>query len=393
MAPLSDAVPEGPPGSTAPAAAGGEEPRKRGRRSCDGSEVRDLRLVQVAEGLDQPLYVTSHPHNAQELYVLEKTGDVKRVRPGQPTETLLSLEVMTDIETGLLGLAFHPRFGGDERRVYLHYVDPSGRTTLSSFRLEEARIDEGSEQVLFRVQQPAANHNGGMIAFGPDGLLYVALGDGGGRDDQFGNAQDLSTPLGAILRFDVEQPDEPPAGNLRGPDVDRHILHYGLRNPWRFSFDAATGDLFIGDVGQNDWEEIDALPGGAQSTNFGWPTFEGKHRCPGCTTNVPKPSPAMVPPIHEYPRGVAAAVTGGYVYRGEKIPSLRGRYLYADFVQSWIRTFTWDGQRVCDHQELTPLLDPERRLQGVASFGQGRDGELYVVSFAGGEVYRIERSQ
>src|SRR5690606_15091893 len=161
------------------------------------------------------------------------------------------------------------------------------------------------------------------------------------------------------------------------------------RNPWRFSFDAATGDLFIADAGQDHWEEIDALPAGASSTNFGWPTFEGTHRCPGCRTNVPEPSNDMKPPIHEYARGRAASVTGGYVYRGTKIPSLVGRYLYADFVQNWVRTLTWDGERACDHHDLTPELDPKRRLRGIASFGEDSDRELYIVSFLGGEVLRI----
>lgn len=359
------------------------------RRSCADSALGALRLRAVATGLSQPLYVLSEPGVAQRLYVLEKGGDVKRVVDGQTT-TLLSLDVETDIEMGLLGMAFHPRFGPDERRVYLSYVDPKGRSTVSAFRLEETRIDGSSEHVLLRVEQPAANHNGGMIAFGPDGLLYVGLGDGGGRDDRFGNGQNRGTPLGTIVRLDVETPDRRIEGNLSGDGVDPRVFHFGLRNPWRFSFDAKTGDLYIADVGQNHWEELNVLPRDAGSTNFGWPTYEGSRRCPGCKTNVPEPSPDMKMPVHEYPRGAAASVTGGYVYRGEKIPSLRGRYLYSDFVQSWVRAFTWDGRRACDHKDLTAALDAEGKLQGVASFGEDSDQELYVVSFVSGEVFRIE---
>lgn len=371
-----------------------EEPQpSEGRRRCDGSAPGSLRLTPVAQGLSLPLYVLSEPGSAQRLYVLEKGGRVKRVVDKGAPETILTLSVKTAVEMGLLGMAFHPRFGDEERRVYLSYVDADGWSRLSVFRMGEERIDPDSEQVLLHVEQPAPNHNGGMVAFGPDGLLYLGLGDGGGRDDQYGNGQNLATPLGTILRFDPERPDVPPAGNRSGEGEDRRIFHYGLRNPWRFSFDAVTGDLFIGDVGQNHWEEIDALPRGAPGTNFGWPTFEGTHRCPGCDTNVPEPSPDMVPPIHEYPRGSAASVTGGYVYRGKKIPSLYGRYVYADFVHGWVRALTWDGQRACDHYDLTESLDPDGRLLSVASLGEDSERELYVVSFSGGEVFRIDPGQ
>lgn len=359
------------------------------RRRCDGSAPEAVRLVQVVGGLQQPLYVTSEPGDAERLYVLEKAGKLKRVHAGGRTETLLDLPVRQDVEMGLLGMAFHPRFGEQERRIVLSYVNPDGWSIVSSFRLGEDALERDSEQVLVKVKQPAANHNGGMVAFGPDGLLYFGLGDGGGRDDQFGNGQNRSTLLGTIGRIDLEEPARALPGNLSGPDVDRRILHYGLRNPWRFSFDGATGDLYIADVGQDHWEEIDALPVGAPSANFGWPTFEGRHRCPGCRTNAPDPSADMKMPIHEYPRGSAASVTGGYVYRGTKIPSLVGRYLYSDFVHNWVRALTWDGERACDHHDLTSTLDPTGRLQGVASFGEDGDRELYLVSFLGGEVLRI----
>lgn len=372
-----------PPSSPPPVS----PPSEGARRPCDGSAPRGFRLARVAEGLREPLFVLSEPRDASRLYVLEKGGRVQRVT-GNETTTLLTLPVKTDVEMGLLGMAFHPRFGEDERRVVVSYVDPEGRSTVSTFEYAGDRIDRSSERVLVRVQQPAPNHNGGMVTFGPDGWLYVGLGDGGGRDDQYGNGQNLATPLGAILRIDVDDPKRAVPGNRTDEGADPRIFHYGLRNPWRFSFDRETGDLYIGDVGQNHWEEIDVLPAGAGSTNFGWPTFEGKERCPGCKTNVPPPQDDMVVPVHTYPRGTAASVTGGYVYRGSRIPALRGRYLYSDFVHGWVKTFTWDGTKACDHHDLIAELG-EGELQGVASFGEDSAGELYVVSFVSGEVYKL----
>lgn len=368
------------------AAAEGAEPARH--RTCDGSPPAGLRLVVVASGLSQPLYVTSEPSRSEPLYILEKAGRVRSLAGGE-LSTALELDVKTDVEMGLLGMAFHPDFGPNERRVFVSYVNPEGESRVSSFDLRDGTIDRSSERVLVRVQQPAPNHNGGMVAFGPDGKLYIGLGDGGGRDDQYGNGQNLRTALGSILRIDVADPEARLPGNLSPERGDGRILHYGLRNPWRFAFDRLAGDLYIADVGQNHWEEINVVRADAEATNFGWPTFEGKERCPGCETNVPPPSSAMRMPVHTYPRGTAASVTGGYVYRGQRIPSLRGRYLYSDFVHGWVRAFTWDGTRACDHLDLTPNLDPEGKLQGVASFGEDADQELYVVSFVSGEVFRI----
>jgi glucose/arabinose dehydrogenase len=339
--------------------------------------------------LTQPLYVLSDPARSEVLYVLEKEGRVRR-HEGGTLHTALELDVATEVEMGLLGMAFHPKFGPEERRVYVSYVDPQRESRVSSFELRDGTIDRRSEQVLVRVKQPAPNHNGGMVAFGPDGRLYIGFGDGGGRDDQYGNGQNLRTALGSILRIDVAKPEAAPPGNLDSARGDGRILHYGLRNPWRFSFDRLTGDLYIADVGQDHWEEINVVPATAAPTNFGWPTFEGNRRCPGCETNVPPPGPEMRMPVHTYPHEPAASVTGGYVYRGRRIPSLQGRYLYSDFLQNWVRAFTWNGTQACDHLDLTPNLDPEGKLQAVASFGEDAAGELYVVSFAGGEVFRIE---
>ncbi len=363
----------------------------KGRRACDGSKPAPLRLTRVASGLNQPLYVLSEPQNAGRLYVLEKEGRVKRVVDQTRTETVLTLAVRSVSEMGLLGMAFHPSFGANERRVYLSYVNPRGESILSEWRMPSEQIDPKSEKVLFRLQQPLPNHNGGMLLFGPDGFLYLGLGDGGGANDQLGHGQNREKPFASILRFDAEAPEKPVPGNLNGPGQDTRVFHHGLRNPWRFSFDAKTGDLFIGDPGQDDWEEVDVAPAGAPATNFGWPTFEGTHRCKRCKTNVPEPQPGMVMPVLEYGhRDGGASVTGGYVYRGKRIPSLEGRYLYADFVQNFVRAFTWDGQKVCDELDLTTDLDPEKQLLGIASFGEDAAREVYVVSMIKGDVFRIE---
>ncbi len=362
-----------------------------GRRACDGSAPGRLRLVRVASGLSQPLYVLSEPGDAKRLYVLEKAGRVKRIVDERYAETVLTLKVRSDGEMGLLGMAFHPRFGPNERRVYLSYVDPQKVSVLSEWKMPADHFDPESERVLFRLPQELPNHKGGMVAFGPDGWLYYGLGDGGGANDQLGNGQDLTNPFASLLRFDVENPDTSVPGNSSGPGEDRRVHHHGLRNPWRFSFDAKTGDLYIGDAGQDDWEEINVVPSDAPAANFGWPTFEGTHRCKKCKTNVPEPNARMVPPVFEYAHhGGGASVTGGYVYRGKRIPALEGRYLYGDFVLNWVRAFTWNGRRVCDELDLTKELDPEGRLLGVASFGEDAERELYVVSFVKGEVFRIE---
>jgi hypothetical protein len=348
-------------------------------------------LEEVAAGLSFPLYLTSPPGDSR-LFIAEKGGAIRLVKDGAllPAPFLdLTGKVSTGGEQGLLGLAFDPGYATNGRLV-VHYTDPSGNTVVSAFHVAAENADQAdptSETVLLAVQQPFSNHNGGQILFGPDGMLYIGLGDGGSEGDPAGRGQSLDDLLGDILRVDVSSgtgytvpPDNPFVG--RG-DARPEIWSYGLRNPWRFSFDPATGDLYIGDVGQNEWEEVDvvsAAQGAGRGANFGWNVMEGTHcyASPSCDPS------AFTAPVLEYSHRLGCSVSGGYVYRGAAIPALQGHYFYADYCQGWVRTFRLqDGQAVEQHQ--WPTLAPGG---AVPSFGQDSNGELYVMS-AEGRVFRI----
>jgi glucose/arabinose dehydrogenase len=297
-------------------------------------------------------------------------------------EVVLDLtdEVSLGSEQGLLGLAFSP----DGNYLYLNHTDTEGDTHVTEFAFEGARVDPDSRREVLFVDQPYSNHNGGGLAFGPDGYLYVALGDGGSSGDPMGNAQSLSTLLGKLLRISPRpsggDPYRTPADN---PFVGRkgarpEIWAYGLRNPWRFSFDAATGDLWIGDVGQNAWEEIDVEPvGSGGGSNFGWDLLEGTHAFER------RRAPGAIAPVFEYPNGDGScAVTGGYVYRGDDIVDLTGAYVFADYCGGGLEAFVLRDGRAKQHRSLG------ERVDALASFGEDTDGELYVLSLSG-PVYRL----
>ena len=292
-------------------------------------------------------------------------------------------------ERGLLGLAFHPHFA-ENGRLFVDYTRTGdGATVVSEFHASGDRADPTSERILLTVSQPFANHNGGQIAFGPDGYLYIGLGDGGSEGDPLGNGQNRRVLLGKILRIDVDGPPSlgknyaipstnpyAPGGIAPGAGL-QEIWAYGLRNPWRFSFDRGTGDLYIGDVGQNAWEEIDHQP--ASSTggeNYGWNIFEASH----CSSNCG--SITQVPPVAEYGHSAGCAVTGGYVYRGDRQPALVGTYLFADYCSGTIWTLP------AGSAGLTPRILAETGLQ-ISSFGEGDDGEIYLVDRSAGGVYRV----
>lgn len=286
-------------------------------------------------------------------------------------------------EEGLLGLAIDPRFA-DNRFVYLYYTAAGGprRSVVSRFTAEGSgtalRLAPDSEQVILEVPQPYSNHNGGALAFGPDGMLYIALGDGGGQGDPRGNGQNLSTLLGSILRIDVrELPYRIPADNpfAQRPDARGEIWAYGFRNPWRFSFDRETGALWAGDVGQNSWEEVDLVrPGG----NYGWNIMEGAacYRPPqGCSAE------GLELPVAVYPlRDGNCAVTGGYVYRGRAMPELRGFYLFADYCSG--RAWALDADAAAAGQAGEPVLVLDSAL-AIASFAEDAEGEVYALAFDG----------
>jgi glucose/arabinose dehydrogenase len=285
-------------------------------------------------------------------------------------------------EEGLLGLAFSPSFERDGA-VYLYYsAGPPRRSVLSRFRVVSGAIDPASEQVILEVPQPFANHNGGQIAFGPDGYLYVALGDGGSGGDPLGNGQNLGELLGSILRIDVSVPSgySVPADNpFTGvPGVRPEIFAYGLRNPWRFSFDRATGALWAGDVGQNRWEEVDRIVAGG---NYGWNIMEG----PECFRAAACDRTGLILPRAWYGRDAGAcAVIGGYVYRGRSMPELDGWFVYGDFCNGRI----W---AVSTADDTSPPVLLAETGHAISSFGELPDGEIVALTFDRA-VYRLERA-
>jgi glucose/arabinose dehydrogenase len=340
----------------------------------------DVRLVPVAE-LEQPVAMATRP-GERTLYVVEQVGRVRAIRGGRldPDPVAdISDQVTAGGEQGLLGLAFSP----DGRYLYLHYTDRQGDHQIAELTMAGQRADPGSQRSVLRLEDPFGNHNGGQLAFGPDDRLYIAFGDGGGGGDPLGSGQSLGTLLGKILRIDPR----PAGGRAYGvpsdnPFVDRdgarpEIWNYGLRNPWRFSFDAATGDLWIGDVGQNAYEEVDYEPAGTGGRNYGWNRREGRHPFNGGD----RPDGA-VDPVLEYGRGDGCTVIGGFVYRGQRIAGLRGAYLYGDYCQGWVRAARTRDGKVLEQRDLG------LEVPSLSSFGTDAAGELYALSLAGG-VYRI----
>ncbi|MDF1541869.1 MAG: PQQ-dependent sugar dehydrogenase [Anaerosomatales bacterium] len=356
----------------------------------------EIAFEPVAEGFSQPLLVLGAGDSSGRLFVAEKGGLLQIIRDGEVApEPYLDLtdSVSTESERGLLGVAFPPDFAG-HGRFYVSYTDSGGSSVISRFLASGNVADRSSEQKLLRVTQPYANHNGGHIVFGPDGYLYTSLGDGGSGGDPMGNGQDLPTPLGAMLRLDVgEAPGRStetdgngytvPADNpfADGEEGLPEIWSYGLRNPWRFSFDRESGDLWIGDVGQNAVEEINFQPASSRGgENWGWNLFEGTSAYPEGRT-VTEDQNDFAWPIVEYRHPIGRSVTGGYVYRGAEFPQMVGVYLYGDYVTGRV----WGLVRSANGAENRELAETDMQ---VVSFGEDDEGELYVVDF-GGTVYRI----
>jgi glucose/arabinose dehydrogenase len=342
----------------------------------------EVRLARVAT-LDQPLALAVRPGDPT-LYVAEKTGRVVAIRDGHVEQRPvldLSTQVSLGSEQGLLGLVFSP----DGRFMYVNFTDVNGDTRIDEFRMVDGRPAQASRREVLFVDQPYSNHNGGDLVFGPDGDLYIGLGDGGSGGDPHGNGQSLSTLLGKMLRISPRPsggdpygipPDNPLVGR---PNARPEIWAYGLRNPWRYSFDRSTGDLWVGDVGQSAWEEIDLQPADAGGgENYGWNALEGSHRFAG---DAP---PGSTLPVYEYShdRG-GCVVMGGYVYRGSAIPALRGVYVFADFCLGRL-----EGLRV-RHGRVVDRIQLGQEVQGVTSFGEDASGELYVMSIEGG-LFRVE---
>lgn len=362
--------------------------------SGDPTLVR-IALAPVVSGLNAPLFASGSGDGSGRIFVVEQGGRIRIVRDGRLLGRPfldISDRISSGGERGLLGLAFHPGYGQASVRFYVDYTDRNGDTNVSAYTASGADpdvADPTSEQVLLHVHQPFANHNGGMLAFGPDGDLYIGLGDGGSAGDPHGNGQRLDTLLGKLLRIDVDhasggRPYGIPDGNpfAGRPTARPEIWAYGLRNPWRFSFDRATGDLWIGDVGQNRWEEVDRAPAGTGAgANYGWNRMEGS-RCYPSGQDCALPGLAL--PIAEYGHDRGCAVIGGYVYRGTAYPLLRGVYLYGDLCSGTIWGLAADGPDRQDGVELA-----SGAAGSLSSFGQDDAGELYATDLARGTLLRI----
>lgn len=348
-----------------------------------------LGVDQVASGLRFPTYLVSPPGDPR-LFVLEKAGAIRIIKDGAVLDRPfvdLSAKVASQAgEQGLLGIAFPPDYAATGR-FYVHYNGRDGLNRVSLLRVsaDPDQADPASETDVLAVSQPGVAHNGGQLLFGPDGMLYIGLGDGDDSDN--GRGQSLEDPLASILRIDVSAgtPYTVPADNpfVATPGARPEIWSYGLRNPWSFSFDPATGDLYIGDVGESAWEELDyasAAEGAGRAVNYGWSIMEGLH----CVRNRNCDQTGLTAPVLEYGHTDGCSIIGGHVYRGAAIPSLQGTYFYADYCGGWVRSLRMTGGLPVEQTEW-PTLRPGGQ---ITSFGQDAAGELYVATQQGG-VFKI----
>jgi glucose/arabinose dehydrogenase len=349
-----------------------------------------LTLVPVVSGLAVPVFLTAPPGDSR-LFIVEKDGLIRIYKNGSLLSTpFLNLTGRTTKggEEGLLGLAFAPDYA-TSGRFYVSYTAPGGsnggNTIIARYHVSGNAdlADAASDTTILTFAQPETNHNGGGIIFGPDGMLYAGFGDGGGGGDPLGTGQDRTDLLGSMLRLDVggatytSPPDNPFAGSA----TFRHELwNYGLRNPWRWSFDRQTGDLYIGDVGQNEYEEVDVQSAGSPGgENYGWNIMEASHCYQSSSCN----RTGLTLPVITYGHGDGCAVTGGYVYRGVAVPAIQGHYFYSDACSGFLRSFRWSGGSATEQTEWHQL-----NLSGVNSFGEDGNGELYVMTY-GGDLYRF----
>jgi glucose/arabinose dehydrogenase len=347
----------------------------------------NLRLELVASGLSNALYLTAPAADMNRLFIVEQEGRIRIVRNGQLLDTAF-LDITGSVgaggERGLLGLAFHPSYATNGY-FYVDYTDTNGDTRIERYTVSVNPdvADTASRKPILFIAQPYANHNGGLVLFGPDGKLYIGMGDGGSGGDPQNRAQNRDSLLGKLLRIDVDAgdpyavpPDNPfAAGGGRG-----EIWALGLRNPWRFSFDTVADFLYIADVGQNAWEEVDVAPASQGGLNYGWRIMEGAH----CYRPSSCSSTGLVLPALEYRNGAdGCSVIGGFVYRGTRSPSLAGQYFFADLCQAWVRSFKYANGAVTERT----LWNLNVGLGNVLSFGGDAAGELYVLT--GGSVYRI----
>jgi glucose/arabinose dehydrogenase len=381
-----------------------------------GSAVPPLKLTPYAGGFSAPVALVQDPADASVQFVVEQGGRIRTIVSGVVQSTAF-LDIHDSIssggERGLLGLAFPPD-GATSGRFFVNYTDQDGHTVVARVK-RSANPRVADRTTLFPLQwstgervirQPFANHNGGCLAFGPDGFLYIGMGDGGSANDPQNNAQNPASLLGKILRIDVGVADAHPAGFVvpstnpfvGNPAFRPEIWDIGVRNPWRFSFDAvgtgATGALVIADVGQGSWEEVDYEPAGSGGRNYGWVVREGANPTPGISGIQPAFQP-MTEPVHQYDHSVGQSITGGAVYRGAAMPAYRGRYFFADFITGHVysaavtvnpTTHAGVFSDVIDH---SPGFDTATRPINVSSFGINAAGELFVIDYARGAVFKF----
>ena len=350
----------------------------------------NLKLTPFLSGFKLPVYLTNAGDGSGRIFVVEKAGVIKLIKDGrvsdEPFLDIVNRVRSEDSECGLLSVAFHPRYK-ENGRLFVNYTDLAGDTIISEFHASEDpdRSDAASERVILKIKQPARNHNGGQLQFGPDGYLYIGMGDGGFFGDPSGNGQNMDTLLGKMLRIDVDggKPYRIPEDNpFRGkPGVRPEIWAYGLRNPWRFSFDSGTGDMYIGDVGESKWEEVDFQPRDSRGgENYGWSLLEGSYKF-----KLPdgEDTSGITFPVVEYSHDDGCSVTGGYVYRGKKSPGVQGTYFFSDFCSGKL----WGLRKKTDGSwEWAKFLDTGL---SVSSFGEDAAGEVYILDFGRGGIYRI----
>jgi len=345
-----------------------------------------VKLVKFVGGLKRPVALEVAPGDStKRLFVLEQhVARIRIVRGGvvDPKPFMSLGRVSMGNEQGLLGLAFHPKFATN-RKFYINYTDTGSTTHVVEYKVSKTdanKADMSTAREVFKLKQPWSNHNGGGIEFGPDGKLYIGTGDGGAANDMLGAGQDRKRLLAKMLRLDVDKPGSKP-----------EIVAIGLRNPWRFAFDSKTKDLYIGDVGQNLWEEIDVVSFGTlkplpDAPNFGWNTMEGTHCFNARSCNRKN----KIMPAVEFGRGKGCSITGGEVYRGKAIPELDAAYFYGDFCTGLLRSFRWSAGGVHQHWDWRKALDPSKKVTQISSFGLDHDGEMYILSLEG-VIFKLVR--
>ena len=365
------------------ACASGAEPPDVTEPPVDSTAAR---LDPVFTGLQMPVHLAAPAGDAR-VFVVEQRGTIRVARNGQ-LQSAFFLDIRSRVrsggEQGLLSMAFHPSFASNGF-FYVNYTDVNGDTKVERYHATPTAdvADAGSGKLILSVDQPFSNHNGGHILFGPDGMLYIAMGDGGSGGDPQGHGQNRATLLGDLLRIDIDHGD-PYAVPSDNPFVNQtqsrgEIWAWGLRNPWRIAFDRTDGTLYIADVGQNEWEEVNVVAATAKGVNYGWNTMEGRH----CFSSGNCSQSGLTLPIVEYNHSDGCSITGGIVYRGSRVTALRGHYFYADYCRGWVRSFRYSNGSATSQRTWS-----FGNVGSITSFGEDAAGDMFVLS-SNGTVYRL----